>query len=117
MGSGAQEGGGRAYGEEKVANVVGYVHGQTNVGEVEAVAQRYERQADNVMAHKLLEVLAWLFHAQQQDDSLLRPVSGLEEVVELEDALERLVREALVEAARVKVPHGRPAHDEHACRP
>lgn len=107
----------KAYSEEKVANVVGNVHGQANVGKVEAVAQRYERQADNVVAHELLEVLARLLHAQQQHDGLLRPVSGLEEVVELEDALERLVREALVEAARVKVPHGRPAHDVHARRP
>lgn len=93
---------------------MGDVHGQTDVGEVEAVGKRDQRQADNVVAHELLEVLARLLHAQHQDDGLLRPVRGLEEVVELEHGLVRLMGEALVHAGGVEVPDGRPAHNVHA---
>lgn len=93
------------------------VHRQTNVGEVEAVGQPDERQADNVVAHELLVVLARLLHAQHQDDGLLGPVRGLEQVVELEDGLVALVGETLVHAGGVEVPHGRPAHDVHAPGP
>jgi hypothetical protein len=81
---------------------------------MKAVAEPNQRQANNVMSHQLLEVLARLLHAQDQDNGLLGPVGRLEEVVELDDALVRLVREVLVHAARVVVPHRRPAHHVHA---
>ena len=104
----------KSYRQEKVTNVVGDVDGQAHVGEVEAVAQADQRQADNVVANKLLEVLARLLHAEQHDDGLLGPVGGLEEVVELEDGLVGSVRVRLVQTDRVKVPDGGPAHDIHA---
>ncbi len=105
------------YGKEEIADVVGDVDGQTHVGEVEAVAQADEGQADDVVADQLLEVLARLFHAQQQHDGLLGPVGGLEQVVELEDGVVGGVREVLVHGTRVEVPHGGAAHDEHARGP
>ena len=93
---------------------MGDVHGKTNVGEVEAVAQADQGQADNVMADQLPEVLAGLFHSQEKHNGLLRPVGGLEEVVELETSHMGLVREVLVHADGVEVPDGRVAHDVHA---
>ena len=90
------------------------VDGQTNVGKVEAVAQGDQGQADNVVADELLEVFAGLLHAQEQDDGLLGPVGGLEQVVELEVGLVGLVGEGLVHAVRVEVPDGGAAHDVHA---
>lgn len=96
---------------------MGDVHRQSNVGKVVAVGQRNQRQADNVVAHELLVVLARLLHAQEQDDGLLRPVGRLEQVVKLEDGLMGLVWEPLVHAGGVEVPHRRPAHDIHAPRP
>jgi hypothetical protein len=108
------EGVSTAYRKEEVADVVGNVDGQTNVGEVEAIAEGNEGKRDNVMANELLEVLARLLHAQQQDDGLLSPVGGLEEVVEFEVSRQRLVRIGLVHAARVKVPDGCARHDVHA---
>lgn len=90
------------------------VDGQTHVGEVEAVAQTDEGEADNVMADELAEVLAGLLHAQHQDDSLLGPVGRLEQIVELEEGVVRLVREVLVHGPRVEVPQWGAAHDVQA---
>lgn len=101
-------------GEEEVAYVVGGVDGDAHVGEVKAVAEADESQADNVMAHELLEILAGLFQAKDEHDGLLRPVGGLEEVVELDGGLVRAMGEILVHAARVEVPHRRLGHDVHA---
>lgn len=103
-------------GEEEVTNVVGDVDGDANVGEMEAVAQANEGQADDVVTHKLLEVLSRLLHSQEEDNGLLGPVGSLEEVVKLDDALVRAVGEALIHAAGVEVPDGRAAHDVHASR-
>lgn len=105
---------GTTHGKEEVADVVGRVDGQANVGEVEAVAEPDERHAEDVVHDELLEVLAAGLHAQHEHDGLLGPEGGLEEVVELDQALVRAVRKALVHAARVEVPHGRAAHDVHA---
>lgn len=101
-------------GEEEVADVVGDVDSNAHVGEVEAVAEANESQTDNVVADELLEVLATLLHAEDENDGLLRPVGGLEEIVELDDALVGAVRVALVEAASVEVPDRGAAHDVHA---
>lgn len=103
-------------GEEEVADVVGGVDGDAHVGEVEAVAEGDEGEADDVVADELLEVLARLLHAEEQDDGLLGPVGGLEEVVELDGGLVGAVREGLVHAARVEVPDGGARHDEDASR-
>lgn len=93
---------------------MGDVDGKTDVGEVEAVAQADQGQADNVVANQLAEILPGLLHSQKKHDGLLRPVGGLEEVVELEHSLVGLVREVLVHAVRVEVPDRRAAHDVHA---
>lgn len=103
-------------GQEEVGDVVGGVDGDANVGKVEAVAEADEGQADNVVADELLVVLARLLHAQDEDEGLLGPVGGLEEVVELDDGLVGLVGEVLVHAAGVEVPNGRAAHDVQAGR-
>lgn len=100
--------------EEEVADVVGDIDGETDVGEVEAVAKSNEGQTDDVVADQLLEVLAGLLHAEDEDDGLLGPVGGLEEVVELDEGLVRLVWEALVHAGGVEVPDRGAAHDIHA---
>jgi len=90
------------------------IDSQTHVGEVEAVAQCNQRQTDDVVTHQLLEVLPRLLHAKNQDNSLLGPVGGLEEIVELEERIMGLVREVLIHTAGVEVPDRSAAHDVHA---
>lgn len=92
------------------------VHGNTHVGEMEAVAAPNQRNSDDVVAHEFLEVLARLLEHQHQHNGLLRPVARLEQVVRLDDGLVGSVREALVHADRVEVPHGRARHDPDAER-
>lgn len=89
---------------------MGNVDGNAHVGEVEAVRQADESQGDDVVTDQLLEVLAGLFHTQDKDNRLLSPVRGLEEIVELEAGVVRLVGEALVHAVSVEVPDGSAAH-------
>ena len=90
--------------------------GQAHVREVEAVAQADQGQGHNVVTDQLLVVFTGLLHAKHQHDGLLGPVGGLEEVVELEDALVRAVREVLVHGAGVEVPQRRSAHHVQATR-
>ena len=106
----------QTYSKEKITYIMGYVDGNTHIGEVKPVAQGNEGQSDDVMYHKLFEVLARLLHTQQQDDGLLCPIRSLEQVVEFEDGLVGLVREGLVHSSRVEVPHRRSAHDIQARR-
>lgn len=84
---------------------------------MEAVAETDESQGDQVVADKLLVVLAGLLHAQHEHNKLLRPVGGLEQIVEFEVGLVELVREAFVHASGVKVPDRRVAHDIDAPGP
>lgn len=100
-----------AYGKEEVGNVVRNVHGNANVREVEAVAEPDQRDGDDVVRDQLLKVLARLLQHQEQNNGLLGPVAGLQEVVRLEHGLVRAVREAFVHAGRVEVPHRAAAHD------
>lgn len=103
-------------GKEPVTDIVRDVHGDADVGEVEAVAQPNERQGGNMVTDQLLVVLAGLLHAEDENNGLLCPVGSLEEVVELELGIVGLVRIALVHAAGVEVPDWREAHDIHAKR-
>ena len=64
-----------------------------------------------MVSHELPEVLARLLQLQQQHDRLLRPVACLQEVVGLKEGVVRAVRERLVHAGSVEVPHRRAAHD------
>lgn len=103
-------------GEEEVTDVVGGVDGDANVGKVEAVAEADEGERHDMVTDEFLEVLTGLLHAENEDNGLLSPVGGLEEVVELEGGIVGLVGEVLVHAAGVEVPDGGAAHDPHADR-
>lgn len=92
------------------------VYRDANVGKMEPIAQPDERYRYDVVRHKLFKVLAPLLLAQDHDHGLLYPVRRLEQVVELEGAVEGPVRIRLVHAARVKVPHGRARHYVQAQR-
>lgn len=69
-----------------------------------------------MVTDELLVILPRLFHAEQEHNGLLGPVGGLEQVVELEDALGGLVRKVRVHAGSVEVPDRSPAHHVHAGR-
>lgn len=69
-----------------------------------------------MVRNQLLEVLARLLQHEEQNNSLLRPVTSLQQVVRLENALVRAVWEPLVHASGVEVPHGAAAHDPDAER-
>ena len=111
----SQSGGGHGkdgtYGKEEVADVVRDVDGDTDVGEVVAVAEIDQADGDDVVGDQLLEVLSRLFLAEQHDDDLLDPKGGLEQVVELEDGSVSGVRVCLVHASRLEEPEpGRLLH-------
>ena len=95
---------------------MGDIDGKTHVGKVEAVREGDEGEGDYVMGNQLPEVLPRLLHAQHENDGLLGPVSGLEEIVELKWGVETLVWEVLVHASRVEIPDGGAGHDEYSCR-
>ena len=116
LGDVCEEAGG-THGEEKITDIMCDKHPQAHIREMEAVTQEDQRQGHDVMADKLLEILARLLHAQQKHDSLLRPVRGLEEVVELEGGVVGAVREGLVHGARIEVPQRRAAHHVQPTRP
>ena len=101
----------KTHSQKKVADVVGDEDGNPQIGEVEAVAQKDERQRQNMMGHQLSEVLPRLLQLQQQYDRLMCPIARLQEVVSLEGRVVRPMREQLVHARRAKIPHGRAAHD------
>ena len=52
--------GSRAYREEEVADIMCDVNSQAHVSEVEAIAQPYQRDGDNVMCNQLVEVFPGL---------------------------------------------------------
>lgn len=90
------------------------VDGNTHVREMEAVAQPNQADCDDVMCNQLFEVLSRLLEHQEQHNGLLRPVAGLKQIVCLEDGVMCPVREALVHAGRIEVPHRRARHDPDA---
>jgi hypothetical protein len=92
------------------------VHGNSHVSEMEAVAQPDERKRNDVVQHQLLEVLTRFLQLQHQHDSLLRPVRRLQQIVSLEVRLVSAMRESLVHASRVEVPHGCARHDPESER-
>lgn len=102
---------GETYGEEEIANVVRDVYRQTHMREMEPVAECNERQRDDVMSDQLFEVLPRFLQLQHQNDPLLCPVAGLQQIVCFEHPFQCLVRVSLKHASRVEIPHRRPAHD------
>lgn len=102
------------HGEEKVGNVMGNVNSNAHVGKVETIAQPDEGEGDDVMQDQLLKVLSRLLQHQQQDQALLGPVAGLEQIVGLEQTLVGAMGEAFEHARCVEVPDGGARHDVHA---
>lgn len=96
--------------QEEIRDIVSDVHRQTHVREVEAITQSNKSQGDDVVTDQLLEVLAGLLQLQHQHNRLLRPVTGFEEVVGLEDGLVLAVRESLEHRRGVEVPNRRALH-------
>ena len=66
-----------AYGKEEVRDVVRDVHRHAHVREVEAVAQPYEPERDDVVQHQLPEILPRLLELQELYQPLLCPVRCL----------------------------------------
>lgn len=78
---------------------------------MEAITQPDQGQSDDMMQHQLLEILPRLLQHEQQDQTLLSPVTGLKQVVCLEQAFMRLMREVLKHGSCVEIPHRGAAHD------
>lgn len=104
------------YSKEEIANIMGDIHSDTNVGEVEPVAQPNQRQGHYVMKNHLIGVLPRLLHTKNKYDRLLSPVRSLEQIVKLQVPGESLVGEVLVHAPRVEEPHRSALHDVQAER-
>lgn len=102
---------GETYGEEKITDIVRDVYRDAHLRKMEAVTQRDEGQRHDVVQHEFFEVLARLLQLQHQHDGLLRPVTGLQQVVRLEDALVLAVREPFKHRGRVEVPQRASRHD------
>lgn len=96
---------------------MGDIHRNAHVGEVEAVTQTDQRQSDDVMSDKLLEILSGLFELQQQHNRLLSPVTSLEQVIGFEDGYVLSVRETLKHGRGVEVPDIRLLHHVQTERP
>jgi hypothetical protein len=62
------------------------------------------------MSNELSEVFSGLLHSQHKNDSLLSPVSRLEQVIKLEDSLVRFMREALIHPSSIEIPYWCTAH-------
>ena len=99
------------YSKEKVGDIMGDIDTNSQIGEMEPVAQSNQGQGDDVVSNELLEVLSGLLQLQQQDNRLLGPVACLKQVECLEERLMFSVRESLKHGSRVEVPDIRPAHD------
>jgi hypothetical protein len=101
----------KTYSKEEIRNVHGNVDGNTHVGEMETVAQPDQSQSNDMMQDQLFEILSRLLQHEQQHNSLLSPITRLQEIVSLEDGLVGAVRETLKHGIRVEVPDGRATHD------
>lgn len=98
------------YSEEPVANVVRDVYREPHVCEMKPVAQPNQCQRDNMMPHQLPEIFPGLLEHQTQYQSLLGPVSCLQQIVGLEDRLVGAIGKGLVHARRVEIPDRRAVH-------
>lgn len=99
-----------SYSQEKVTDIVRDVHCQSHIREVESVTQSNEEEGNDMVSNQLLVILPRLLHSQAQNKCLLSPICRLEQVVELEVGLVRLVWEPLIHPSRIEVPNWRPTH-------
>ena len=95
---------------------MGDVHGQAYVCEMESIAEPDQSQCDDMVSNQLFEVLAWLLQLQKQDDSLLCPVAGLDEIITLKQGIVGLVGVSCPVGVRVEVPYCCTAHDVQSKR-
>ena len=87
------------------------IHGNAHVRKMEPVRQPNQRHGNDMMRNQLLEVFPRLLQHQEQHNSLLRPITRLQQIVRLDNRLVCPMRKAFIHANRIKVPHGRAAHD------
>jgi hypothetical protein len=87
------------------------VDSQSEVSEVEGVAQVDEGEGEDVVCHKLGKVWTRLLQHEEKHNHLLSPVAGLQEIVAFEQCLVRHVGEPLVHSLGVEVPHWSLGHD------
>lgn len=99
------------YCEEEIRDIHGDIYSQSHVCEMEAIGSEDQGQGDDMVGYQFLEVFSGLLETHQQDNHLLRPVSGLHEVVSLEHSIVRLVRESLEHASSAEIPDWCPRHD------
>ena len=99
------------YRKEEVGDVVGGVHSESHVCKMEGIGQVDQRNGDDVVRNKLLEILPWLLLREQEHNHLLSPVCRLEQIVCLDLRNVRPMRERLIHAVGIEVPHRRLLHD------
>lgn len=102
---------GRTYSEEEIRDIVGNINWKSHVREVETVRRPDQRDRNDVVHHKLLEVLARLLHTEDKHNSLLSPVRALKKVIKLKVSVQRLVWVSLEHARHSEVPDRGMAHD------
>jgi len=107
---------GVAYGKEEVTNVMSDVYRDSHVREVKSVTQTNKGQSYSVMKYELFEILSRLFQLQYKHNSLLEPVSSLEEVVCFEHAFVRAVWKSFEHSGCVEIPERPPRHNIQAER-
>ena len=88
-----------------------YIYRQPHVREMKAVAQPDQRKSDHVMSNQLLEILPRLLLLQAQHNRLLRPITGLDQIIALEDGLVATVRKGGEHAFHTEIPNGCAFHD------
>lgn len=96
--------------KEEIRDIVRDIDSNAQVSKVETVAQSNERQRDDVVADKLLEILPGLFQLQHQHDRLLCPVTRLQQVKGLEVRFMLPVGKTFEHGRRVEIPNVRPVH-------
>ena len=60
-------------------------NGETNTGEVKAVAEDNEHEGDHVMGSELSDIASGFLNAEHKHNDLVKPVACLHDVVEFED--------------------------------
>lgn len=104
----------QTYSEEEIGNVHGDVDGNSHICKVETVAQPDQSERNHMMQNQLFEILSRLLQHQQQYNSLLSPVTRLQQIVSFKHSFMTAVRESLEHGCRVEIPHWRAAHDVQA---
>lgn len=105
------------YRQKPVRNVMSDVNQETDVCEMEAIAQVNKSERNDVVQDQLIEVFARFLQPQHKHKSLLGPVCSLQEIIQLKLRRENFVRVALVHWSRFEPPHAAHLHHIHTKRP